>query len=97
VNFDLFTKVDGEKHDKVLVLIGLSTCGFCKRAKTLLDDENWSYSFVFIDNMKRDDRILLKRELKSRFTSDLIYPFLIINNEDFLNGFNKDQWIQKLS
>lgn len=92
-----FTKIEGTKSDKDLLFLGLSTCGFCKRARKYLDEEGWSYNFVDIDKLEREDRIALKDDVKSRFEPNLLYPFLIINDSDYVKGFKKDQWADKLS
>ncbi len=96
MNIDSFTRVEGSKSDKDLVFLGLSTCGFCKRAKQFLNDGGWSYSYVDIDKMEREERLSLKDDVKTRFSKDLLYPFLIIDDTEFLKGFKKDQWEEKL-
>lgn len=92
-----FTKIEGLKSDKDLVFLGLSTCGFCKRARKYLDEQGWTYHFVDIDKLEREERIALKQDVKSRIAPDLLYPFLIINDSEFVKGFKKDQWEDKLS
>lgn len=92
----VFTRVDGSKNDKDLLFLGLSTCGFCKRARKFLEEEGYSFSFVDIDKLDREVRIPLKDDIKKRFSPDLLYPMLIINDSDFIKGFKKDQWVEKL-
>jgi glutaredoxin len=93
----IFTRVEGLKNDKDLLFLGLSTCGFCKRARTFLEEEGYTYSFVDIDKLDREVRIPLKDDVKKRFSSDLLYPMLIVDDADFVKGFKKDQWLEKLS
>jgi len=93
----IFTRVDGSKKDKDLVFLGLSTCGFCKRARTFLEEEDYAYSFVDIDKLDREVRLTLKDDVKKRFTDDFLYPMLIINDTDYIKGFKKDIWLEKLS
>ena len=96
MDLNIFTKVEGSKNDKDLVFLGLSTCGFCRRARKFLDEENWTYNYVEVDKLEREARLKLKDEVKDRFSSDILYPFLIIDDSDFVKGFKKDQWIEKL-
>ncbi|MDC7227520.1 MAG: glutaredoxin family protein [Spirochaetales bacterium] len=91
-----FTMIEGSKSDKDLVFLGLSTCGFCKRARKFLDEEGWSYNYIEIDKLDREERIALKTDVKTRFSPDLLYPFLIINDSEYVKGFKKDQWEEKL-
>ncbi|MBI9107506.1 MAG: glutaredoxin [Spirochaetales bacterium] len=92
----IFTRFEGSKSDKDLVFLGLSTCGFCKRAKAFLEEEDYAFSFVDIDKLDRDVRMSLKDDVKKRFTPDILYPMLIIDDADFLTGFKKDHWLEKL-
>lgn len=96
MDLTLFTEVKGSKTNKKLVFIGLSTCGFCKRAKTFLDDEGWNYSFLYIDKLSREERVKIKDDIRKTFTPDLSYPFLIIDDSEYLKGFRRDQWELKL-
>ena len=96
MDLNIFTRVDGTKNGKDLVLLGLSTCGFCKRARAFLDAEGWAYGFTDIDKLDREVKISLKDDVKKRFSPDLLYPFLIIDDADFVKGFRKDQWLEKL-
>jgi len=93
----IFTRVDGSKKDKDLVFLGLSTCGFCKRARTFLEEEDYAYSYVDIDKLDREIRLRLKDDVKKRFTDDFLYPMLIIDDADYVKGFKKDIWLEKLN
>ena len=97
IDLNLFTKKEGTKTEKQLVFLGLSTCGFCKRARKYLDSEGFSYSYVDIDKMDKDERVKLKDEVKARFSPDLLYPFLIIDDSEYVKGFRKEEWQEKLA
>lgn len=96
MDLNVFTKVEGTRSDKQLAFLGLSTCGFCKRARKFLEEEGWTYSYVEVDKLEREARLKLKEDVKDRFAPDILYPFLIIDDADFVKGFKKDQWIEKL-
>ncbi len=97
INLDELVKVEGERSDKVLVFMGLSTCGFCRRARKLLEENGWAYYYAEIDKMEREKKIALKKDVKERFVEDLLYPILIIDDSDYLKGFKKELWLQTLS
>jgi glutaredoxin len=96
IDLSIFTRVDGTKKEKDLVFLGLSTCGFCKRAKAFLNEEGFSYHYVDVDKLDRDTRLAVKADIKERFTPNLLYPLIIIDDKEYLSGFKKDQWIEKL-
>ncbi len=91
-----FTRVEGEKNDKELVFLGLSTCGFCRKAKTFLNEGNYAYHFVDVDKLDRDERMKIKDEIKKRFTPDILYPFLIVNDDHYISGFKQADWEKEL-
>ena len=96
MDMKVFTKVEGSKTDKDLVFLGLSTCGFCKRARKFLEEHGFSYSYVDIDKLDRDVRVEIKDEVRKNYTDDLLYPILLIDNSEYVKGFKKDQWAEKL-
>lgn len=85
---DSYTFVDGnKKHD--IVLYALSTCGWCKRVKRLLDAEDVAYRFVFMDNLEPEIKAELKNHLRKHNPS-CSYPTLIVNESKVVIGFEED-------
>ena len=97
MNVEIFKKVEGSKQDRELYFIGLSTCGFCRRAKSFLEEEGFAYSYVDVDRLDREVRLDLKADIRRRFTEDLLYPMLVIDDADFIKGFKKEDWLEKLA
>ena len=91
-----FSDVSGESIGHDLKLIALSTCGFCRRAIDFLKEHNISYSNVYIDQQPVHIKQKIKDEFSERFNKKILYPALIIDEEDALLGFTEEVWISNL-
>lgn len=90
-----FTKVEGAKNDHKVTLYALSTCGWCKKTKELLDQLNVEYEYLFCDLCVGDERaeaIAAVKELNPRGS----YPTLKIDDE-VLVGFDEERMTELLA
>ena len=80
--------VDGKDKGKVM-LYALSTCGWCKKTKELLNSLGVAYDYAYIDLLRgreQDDAI---KEIK-QFNPACNFPTLVIDNDKCIVGFNED-------
>ena len=82
-------QVSGEDQGKV-VLFALSTCGWCKKTKRLLNDLGVEYSYVDIDQLKEDEKTEAVNELK-KWNPKCSFPTLVIDDENCIVGFKEDE------
>ena len=80
--------VKGENKGKVF-LYALSTCGWCKKTKELLNDLGVEYSYVFVDKLESGDREMKMEEL-SKWNPRCSFPTLVINDEKCITGFKEE-------
>lgn len=83
------THVDGENKGSVL-LFALSTCGWCKKVKDLLDELNVEYDYIYADLTQGEEREELLVELK-KYNSKISFPTLVINQSKTLIGYSPDE------
>jgi len=83
--------VEGENKADIM-LYAISTCGWCKKTKRLLQDLNVAYDYVDVDLLDEDKKEEIKKEVKE-CNPHLSYPTLKINNRCIL-GF-KEQKIRE--
>lgn len=86
--------VDGEKKGDVL-LFALSTCGWCKKTRLLLEELGIDYDYVYVDLTEGDERNEVIENLK-KWNSSLSFPTLVLNNEKCIIGFDKDAIVEEL-
>ncbi|MEW6549230.1 MAG: glutaredoxin family protein [Spirochaetota bacterium] len=91
-----FEKKTGTRNDRNIVVYALSTCGFCRKAMSFLDDEGFSYSFIHVDKIPLDTKNELKKELKEKFNENVAFPFAVIDDKDHLVGFIRPDWERTL-
>ncbi len=80
--------VDGKNKGKV-VLFALSTCGWCRKTRALLEDLGVEYSYIYVDLLKGDERTEIIEQVK-KYNSQLSFPTLVINDEKTIVGFNEE-------
>ena len=87
-------KVKGEKKGKIM-LYALSTCGWCRKTKQLLDSLGVEYSYVYVDYLEGDDSENTMDEIK-KWNPKCSFPTLVINDKKCIIGFNEDEILEAL-
>jgi glutaredoxin-like protein NrdH len=85
--------VKGKRKGNV-ILYALSTCGWCKKTKGLLNDLQADYHYVDVDLLVDDDQAEAVKEI-SKWNPDCSFPTLVIDNNRCIVGF-KEQEIRGL-
>ena len=83
-------KVSGMNNKHKVLLYAISTCGWCKRAKNFLNDNNVEYEYVDIDLCSTDDKSSIRKDILSR-GGVLAYPTVIIDDKMLLTGPSPDK------
>ncbi|HSO26058.1 MAG TPA: glutaredoxin family protein [Methanobacteriaceae archaeon] len=86
--------VDGQNKGDVL-LFALSTCGWCKKTRLLLEELGVAYNYVYVDLTEGEERNEVIENLK-KWNTSLSFPTLILNNEKSIVGFDKDTIVEEL-
>lgn len=89
MDMEFATKIDGTDKGEI-VLFTLSTCGWCYKTKTLLNQLGVRYSYIDVDLL--DDAELEKaNRMLRRYTSRTAYPAIIINQKECIIGYDPDR------
>ena len=89
-----FTHVPGASPHRV-VLYALSTCGWCKKTKGLLDELGIAYDSVDVDLLAGDESAEARREV-TQWNPRCSFPTLVIDGERCIVGFDKEE-IRKIA
>ena len=81
--------VEGKNKGDV-VLYALSTCGWCKKTRMLLEEMEVEYYYIYVDLLEGDERQEIIEQLK-KWNPQLSFPTIVINNEECIVGFNEDK------
>lgn len=90
-----FTKVEGEKKDHEVTFYGLSTCGWCKKARNFLDENAIEYEFVYVDLLDGDAQKECMEEVV-KHNPRKSFPTLVVDGSDVIVGFSEDKFKETL-
>ena len=81
--------VEGQNKGKV-VLFALSTCGWCKKTRALIEDLDADYEYVYVDLTKGEEREEVV-EMVKKWNPQLSFPTLVINDDKTIVGFKEEE------
>jgi glutaredoxin-like protein NrdH len=87
--------VEGSNSKNKIFLYTLSTCGWCKKTKEFLNENNFQYEYIDLDKCTKEDQKTAVDQLKER-KLPIAFPILIINDDTVIQGFKKDDLIEAL-
>jgi len=82
------THVEGKNKGNIM-LFALSTCGWCKKTKKLLNELGVEYHFVDVDLLKGEQRDETLNELEG-WNPRCTFPTLVINDKCIV-GFKEEE------
>lgn len=86
--------VEGKNKGNI-VLYALSTCGWCKKTRMLLEELGVEYNYVYVDLTEGKERSNVIENIQ-KWNSQLSFPTVVINNKDVIVGFKEDELKEKL-
>ncbi len=86
--------VSGKEAGNVM-LYALSTCGWCRKTRQLLNDMGIAYDFIYVDQLMGKEREEAINEVK-KWNPDCSFPTLVINENKCIVGFKEDEIKQTL-
>lgn len=81
--------VGGENKGKVMVF-ALSTCGWCKKTKALLQELQVGFDYADVDLLNAKDREEALDEIR-KWNPACSFPSVIINDQHCIIGFNESK------
>jgi len=81
--------VDGENKGKIL-LYALSTCGWCKKTKKLLNKIGVEYSYIHVDLVEESEKDKVIEDVR-RCNPRNSYPTLVVNDKECIIGYKEDK------
>ena len=73
-----------------VVLYALSTCGWCRRAKRLLDDNDVEYELVYVDQLEGEEKDAAVTEV-AKWNPRRSFPTLVVDDRVGVAGYKPDQ------
>ena len=89
-----FVKVEGAKKDHDIRLYALSTCGWCRKTRELLDQLGIAYEYIYVDECEGDERAQVTAALKE-LNPRCSFPTIKIDDEVIV-GFDDEGILEAL-
>jgi glutaredoxin-like protein NrdH len=80
--------VPGKNVGQVM-LYALSTCGWCKKTRNLLENLGVEYDYEYVDLLSGDEREKTM-ETVEKWNPACSFPTLVLNNNRCIVGFQED-------
>ena len=84
-----WTDVQGENRG-VVRLYALSTCGWCRKTKALLDELGVEYQYRYVDMLSGDEREQMIEEVAS-WNPARSFPTIVLGGEKVIVGYKSDR------
>ncbi|MDO8578196.1 MAG: glutaredoxin family protein [Dehalococcoidales bacterium] len=87
--------VQGKKVGDVM-LYALSTCGWCRKTRELLQELGVDYSYEYVDLLQSPGREEVLKTI-ARWNQSGSFPTIVLNNKKCIVGYNPDEIKQELA
>ena len=84
-----FTHVEGKDKGKI-VLYALSTCGWCRKTKKLLDSLGLAYNYIDVDLLSDADSDQAVAEVM-KWNKHESYPTLVIDDKRAIINYDEEK------
>ena len=81
--------VKGKKKAELL-LYTLSTCGWCKKTKQMLNSEGVAYSYIDVDLLDDEDNEKAMDEIR-KWNPSCSFPTIVVNGKESISGYKPDE------
>lgn len=81
-------KVEGRRKDKKVFLYALSTCGWCKKTKDYLQENDVEYEYIDVDKCTREEQKEIVQGLKEK-NIPVAFPVIMIGENEVISGFKQ--------
>ena len=69
-------------------LYALSTCGWCKKTKNLLDDNDIAYDVVYVDQLDKEEKEQVLVEVR-KWNPRCSFPTVVVDDKECVAGFKE--------
>jgi glutaredoxin len=81
--------VEGRKAANITIYT-LSTCGWCKKTKALLQELGLAYDYIDVDLLNGMDSDEAQEQIK-KWNPTCSFPTIVINGEECIVGFQEER------
>ena len=87
--------VSGENRGEIFIY-ALSTCAWCRKMKSWLENASLEYSYVDVDRLSDEEKQEVIEELK-KWNPRCSYPTVVVNRSECFVGYKPDRLKELIS
>ncbi len=80
--------VDG-KNKASIMLYALSTCGWCRKTKELLNKMGVAYDYINVDQLSDEDATKVENEEVKKWNPAASYPTIVVNGQRAIINYDE--------
>ena len=88
--------VKGKNDNQDILIFTLSTCMWCKKCKSYLNEHDVQYRYIDMDQVPYDQKARIMDYLNTKYNARVSYPFLICDGE-FTVGYDPNKYDQMIN
>ncbi len=73
-----------------VMLYGLSTCGWCRKTKQFLDENDVEYELTYVDLLKGEEKEQVLAEVR-KWNPHSSFPTIVVDDKESVSGFKEDR------
>jgi glutaredoxin-like protein NrdH len=81
--------VSGPRAEHQVTFYGLSTCIWCRKTRTFLEEQGVAFDFVYVDLIHGQEREEVTTKIR-HWNPAVSFPTIVINGEQSVIGFKPD-------
>jgi glutaredoxin len=89
-------KIEGKNDQNKVFLYTLSTCGWCKKTKAYLKENEIAFEYLDLDKCTKEEQREAISVLKKK-NIPVAFPVIMINDDKIISGFRKNDIAEALS
>jgi glutaredoxin-like protein NrdH len=82
--------VPGFHNEHQVLFYGLSTCIWCRKTRTFLEEQGVTFDFVYVDLIHGQEREDVKEQIR-KWNPAVSFPTIVVDNERSVTGFKPEK------
>ena len=82
--------VPGSRNEHRVMLYAISTCGWCRRTRKFLEDNDVAFDFIYMDLAKGQERADALEEVR-RWNPATSFPTLVVDDAEAVVGYRTNE------
>ena len=83
-------RVEGSRNEHRIVFYGLSTCIWCRKTRSFLEEENLTFQFFYVDLLEGEEKERIVERVRE-WNPSVSFPTIVFDEERCVIGYKPDE------